>query len=1540
VQSIARELYSLKTKSASRLKYGVPDVNLMFLPILLEYLERTDITEKEKKEFIEAKGSQQIQNLIVCLCNINLVMSHARDYMDAVAAKKPVHEGLVPIERGGFIGNWRDVQYGIGYGQYPADVNLELLPTAFQTAATIIEKIRSLYPNRAEIIELIDRIVTQQGLTELQRFLQDEKKIARETENAFSVLRNSTTPVLSAEDIRSRLHRYFTMNRSMTAVEHEWFLRRDLGSGVKVRDFVKPDGPVPAILQRGVRYFPASLSADGKPVELFVSDALYKFLNENLAEWELLEMLTPLLLPYPVGLWTPAGFVVASPVLSNNETLVREVNRNAYGGCVMYGWQMEFLKQGLIQYLLRYKDALPESVDKDFLGVLYSILLSCEEATSQNSRQELWTWHIDNAGQFHSVPFGSSPEHNDESNIIQLWSISCTQTFMADINNMAQRFGLQRLAMPQVLDAISKLQTTYTAPAVNAIEPASLPRVAMISYSLPPGGGGVNVVVNDQTGMLRMFDYPVTLIGGQVLSGEAGKVTLESAGTKVILIPEVDVRSEQEQRAWSGINKEDPYFRKEIESLKDRLRESIKDADVVLVHQMMSMPANPVATIALAELATEYRGKKRFIGWVHNTLTQQIHSWPFSTITSCHPDIEYVAVSPQLRDATANLFYVPRELISVIPNSTGAVKFMSLTQNVLSFYLDHRLYDAEMIWFYPTRLERTKKLEVAIRAAAKARDMGKDIKLVIATVPDSTGALPTQGPAGQYLRELTDLINSLNMADRVIFYPHASGDMKEISNWYTLSDALIFPSQTETFGIPVVEAGLSGTLFARVKLPETDALVGEFDQIAIPKQEHWENDDQYANKFSQALVGRLTQNPAYTNAKRGQRRIIKTLSTEAIFSTVVSPWLNIPPPEKRSIKSGARNFPKELIEDSITKAADAGFASFEINFEGFSPTDIDGEARALIKETARRKNIKLELRLKDFSAYEEEEAARIALQEAVHFAADTGAKLITLRLRDLRPETTKLIAEEAQKASHEGIILSVENFLSTERTLSEKELNDAFEGTPVQFSVWFDFTPNVQSYVERVHLTVSNFYIGNRFWEPNSLGYYLEASRALRWIRERGWRGNVIIQSHINTIDMRRALLDKVIGLSYVSEKVAKSLFTGRIEDLLPTLVAAPVIREENTGTHLGTRGTYSNNPYFEDLTATFDDMHKQFVREYINAQETLIIKIENGVLTQINPHAPPDIPANILSKLQAHLSTNPLPAGKSFYMYLFKGTTKNKIYGRNPYALLDAEGEMLYAEAGSGGQSVGNSYRSIYMTQEFFSAMDDSMLADVLGEEAEHAIQKVDIGERVQERFEDDPMRTSKLEDANKLIARHRSILFSEMIQTSSYISSTSSAFLESSEDLGDKKGEIIVPEEYLDEFKDTLKNKKLGDVKIVTLEEAKTILCDREGSEKRIVLLKKEDMPDYLTDVAACRVFKLENYNFLHLCSTIGLARAVIAENTNYIKEFYSLLLGTSLKDDELKVLLESRIISLSLPPIDATLIKDIQVLRQTYAQILQSA
>jgi hypothetical protein len=179
-----------------------------------------------------------------------------------------------------------------------------------------------------------------------------------------------------------------------------------------------PAQPAVHALGRAAVTFPAlSLSRAGRPIPVMQSDIGYLLLFGKPAAGDLDHLVSAMMRPFPAGLITGAGLLVANPAFAA-QSLQGEFTRHAYHGTVVWSWQQALLAAGLARQLQRTD--LPPAV-RARLRSAERTLWRVIDATRSMANTELWSWSY-RAGRYHIRPFGSASSDASEADAAQLWS--------------------------------------------------------------------------------------------------------------------------------------------------------------------------------------------------------------------------------------------------------------------------------------------------------------------------------------------------------------------------------------------------------------------------------------------------------------------------------------------------------------------------------------------------------------------------------------------------------------------------------------------------------------------------------------------------------------------------------------------------------------------------------------------------------------------------------------------------------------------------------------------------------------------------------------------------------------------------------------------------------------------------------------------------------------------------------------------------------------------------------------------------------------
>jgi hypothetical protein len=361
------------TRSAAPVyDYKMIDEDYLLAPVAAEWLLRSG-AQARSAAFLAAPVGGPLERRgtrgASLVKNLRYVVASAQAF-----AQVPGIAHLIGLKPGQVVGEWRDSGPGLGGGHYPYDVNAVLVPAALDGAARLLDS----------------------GLLSPYLTASDRALFASAARMA-AVWRERAPPL-------------FDVNLSQSIVANAVEIYAD-AQGV-------PSQPaLDSLGSGGLRFHALALSAAGEPIPVMHSDEGFLLLFADPEPRTLDRIVATVMRPFPAGLMTGAGMVVANPVFCA-PTLQNLFSRNAYHGTVVWSWQQALFAAGLARQLER-KD-LPAGVRADLVKA-QKTLWSAIRATRSMQNAELWSWSY-GAGHYQLRPFGSSAADADESNAAQLWS--------------------------------------------------------------------------------------------------------------------------------------------------------------------------------------------------------------------------------------------------------------------------------------------------------------------------------------------------------------------------------------------------------------------------------------------------------------------------------------------------------------------------------------------------------------------------------------------------------------------------------------------------------------------------------------------------------------------------------------------------------------------------------------------------------------------------------------------------------------------------------------------------------------------------------------------------------------------------------------------------------------------------------------------------------------------------------------------------------------------------------------------------------------
>jgi hypothetical protein len=349
--------------------YGMVDDDFLLAPLAARWLLDDERGRERARDFLAQRGAAARPRGELLARNLDWLVERTRAF-----AKDPRAAHLVAIKEGRLTGNWRDSEQGLGRGRHAFDINAALVPAALAAAA------------RLQASGLLDPYLDERGRRRMAGARTAAETWARRAPGLFAV-------EIPAARARAAIAGY----------------AREAG--------VAEDAALRALGQAPLAFHALSLDQQGQPIPILHSDEGFRLLLTEPPPDDLARTLETMFRPFPAGLLTEAGLLVANPALASSE-LRAEFTRFAYHGTVVWSWQQALLVAGLERQLSR-RDLGP--VLKAQLERVRRELWAVIENTRALRTSELWSWSF-REGRYHAEPFGRPGADADESNAAQLWS--------------------------------------------------------------------------------------------------------------------------------------------------------------------------------------------------------------------------------------------------------------------------------------------------------------------------------------------------------------------------------------------------------------------------------------------------------------------------------------------------------------------------------------------------------------------------------------------------------------------------------------------------------------------------------------------------------------------------------------------------------------------------------------------------------------------------------------------------------------------------------------------------------------------------------------------------------------------------------------------------------------------------------------------------------------------------------------------------------------------------------------------------------------
>jgi glycosyltransferase involved in cell wall biosynthesis len=323
--------------------------------------------------------------------------------------------------------------------------------------------------------------------------------------------------------------------------------------------------------------------------------------------------------------------------------------------------------------------------------------------------------------------------------------------------------------------------------------------VALVHYSAPPVTGGVETIVGVHARLLRARGHDMRVIAGR---GEAA------------LVPELDSRHPEVERLTAELGQgrlDQSAFEALRTAVREGLRPLLADREAIIVHNVLTMPFNLPAAAALIDLRQPLLAWTHDLAWINPRYKgYRRRGRPWNLLHEAHPGVRYVAISKVRQSEICSCLRLSRRQVPVVPDGIDELDFLQIGRPARQLLRKAGLEAARPLLLVPLRITPRKRIELALRAAALLRKRHAGLGVLV------TGPLGPHSPENRaYGQRLLELRGSLRLHDVVGFcFEQATGDRHpvgdaEMAQLYRAADVVLLPSESEGFGLPILEAGLA-----------------------------------------------------------------------------------------------------------------------------------------------------------------------------------------------------------------------------------------------------------------------------------------------------------------------------------------------------------------------------------------------------------------------------------------------------------------------------------------------------------------------------------------------------------------------------------------------------------------------------------------------------------------------------------------------------------------------------------------------------------
>jgi hypothetical protein len=342
-----------------------------FLPIAMnEYFVKSSTGRDRRDSFLARNASVIMPNQGLTYADLTLITIEKIMNTTAAFEKSPIVMNLIHLKDGQPVGQWRDSNTGLGGGRIPYDVNTALVPAALQAIASLAGAGIFPHPEWSEVA------------AKRAQFWED---------NALPFFEVQ----ISADEAQDLVKNYVTESKFL--------------GDVNTTELTSP-----------IQFYGLALKATNQPIVKVMNtdDCFRLYLLNSTNQTQLSTFLSQaannILRPFPLGLSTSVGLLVANPAYADGSVNIGDFTTSAYHGLVVWSWQLSMMVAGLERQLGRCEeggDKPDYCSDTTLYGHVveaYNHLWDIIEHNRDHLSSEVWSW-VYRDGDYIYTPLGALP---------------------------------------------------------------------------------------------------------------------------------------------------------------------------------------------------------------------------------------------------------------------------------------------------------------------------------------------------------------------------------------------------------------------------------------------------------------------------------------------------------------------------------------------------------------------------------------------------------------------------------------------------------------------------------------------------------------------------------------------------------------------------------------------------------------------------------------------------------------------------------------------------------------------------------------------------------------------------------------------------------------------------------------------------------------------------------------------------------------------------------------------------------------------------